>query len=447
MRKQASSIPRRLNYSRISIIAIVAAVMSIILYCNFNSLLAEDDFFYSFSWLDGARITKASQILPSMIAHRSIQNGRIHAHFLVQLFLMLPLWIFDVVNSTMFAAMIVLIYTIARNGRRHNALILLSIFGAIWILQPNISEVLFWLDGSINYLWGAVFSLLWLLPFINEFLGNNKEMTALQKILFFLFSYFVGGYNENTTAALLLMALLFTVSQKENGRSWKIHSILFMLLGFAEMISAPAEISNKAAGFSVNTVVSNFLTVSKILIEYYWAILLIFLILYILDINSGEDKKTRLLALIIFAGAMTAQYILIFASYCPGRSMLIVLVFMLLSCALLSFDLADAGKTALICVISAACFLLTAYYLYVGISDIRLTHYKMEYNIQLIQEAKSNGENEVRLPIVHPATRYSVGYGWPYLSELFPQYFTNRMMAKYFEIGTIYGYELYTDGT
>ena len=49
-----------------------------------------DDFAYCFSWADWTRIRSVSQIIPSMAVHRSVTNGRVIVHGLVQLLLLLP---------------------------------------------------------------------------------------------------------------------------------------------------------------------------------------------------------------------------------------------------------------------------------------------------------------------------------------------------------------------
>lgn len=440
---------RSMNRSAVCLILALASVFALISYCNFQSWLAEDDFFYCFSWLTEERITGIRDIFPSMAAHRYIQNGRVTAHFLVQLFLMLPLWIFDLLNSIIFCALLFLLYYLAKQDKPHNVMLFLSLFGSFWLFQHNISEVLFWLDGSVNYLWSAFFSVVWLTPYILEYTGG-KEMSGAAKAVFCVYSLFVGGYSENSTVALICMAIAFIAAEKvsegrvDKGRlKWKLCSVLCMLPSFLRMLLAPAEYSRKGGEMSVRFLLRNFLSISNILLRRFWILLLLYLVLFAAGIRAGRNVKLLCTSAVLFIGAMAAMYILTFASYCPERCLFIVLVLLCFACAFLAFEDFGGGIRRLLCAASAVCITATLYFGYIGVNDIRLTSYKIKYNIALVNEAKENGERAVRLPIVHPKTKYSVGYEWPYLSELTPYNFTNRQMAKYFDVDLIYGYELY----
>ena len=107
---------------------ILAAIFLLLLFCNHETDLVADDYRYCFSYADGSRITSVEQIFPSMAAHRSSMNGRVIAHFLVQLFLMLPKAVFNPVNALFFTLLVWLICRLAvRNGSVNN-LLLLAVF-------------------------------------------------------------------------------------------------------------------------------------------------------------------------------------------------------------------------------------------------------------------------------------------------------------------------------
>ena len=87
---------------------------------------------------------------------KMLQSGR------KRLFLLLPKGIFNVFNALAFTALVYLLARPCRTGDRRSALLLLAVFGCVWVLQPEFGQVFLWLDGSLNYLWCAVLSLLWL---------------------------------------------------------------------------------------------------------------------------------------------------------------------------------------------------------------------------------------------------------------------------------------------
>lgn len=142
-----SGIFDRVNRSRVTVAAACLGIFLVMLVCNLWTDLVADDYRYFFSYADESRIESVADIFPSMAAHRHIMNGRVAAHFLVQLFLLLPPIVFKLINSIVFLSLIWLIYSIARHGGEHNALGLLAIFGCIWVLQPEFGQVFLWLTG------------------------------------------------------------------------------------------------------------------------------------------------------------------------------------------------------------------------------------------------------------------------------------------------------------
>ena len=54
---------------------------------SLTSLWLGDDIIYDYSFKDGAQITSFEQVIPSQVAHYHVQNGRIPAHFLCQVFI------------------------------------------------------------------------------------------------------------------------------------------------------------------------------------------------------------------------------------------------------------------------------------------------------------------------------------------------------------------------
>ena len=122
----------RLNRSRAAVALVLGAIFLLMLFCSHETDLIADDYRYCFSFADDSRIETVGQIIPSMAAHRQTMNGRVIAHFLVQLFLMLPKTFFDFVNSLFFAALVWLIARLAAGDGKATALLLSVIFGCRW---------------------------------------------------------------------------------------------------------------------------------------------------------------------------------------------------------------------------------------------------------------------------------------------------------------------------
>ena len=84
--------------------ALVPALLAIFVFAfSLASLWLGDDIVYGYSFKDFSRITSFDQVIPSQVAHYHVQNGRIPAHFLCQLFI--PFWgqtVFSICNALVY---------------------------------------------------------------------------------------------------------------------------------------------------------------------------------------------------------------------------------------------------------------------------------------------------------------------------------------------------------
>lgn len=155
--------------TKIFFAGVVISIFAIMLYCNIKTPLLADDFNYCFSFKDRMRIESFSQLIPSAIAHRKSINGRVVSHFLLQLFLMLPTWMFKVTNTVMFIALLTVMYKIAFINKERplwiKPLTFISLFAAVWVFQPAFGNVFLWEAGSINYLWATVLAMIYIYIF------------------------------------------------------------------------------------------------------------------------------------------------------------------------------------------------------------------------------------------------------------------------------------------
>ena len=436
------NILHKLNSSRLSVLAVILGVLLIMLFCNFNTDLVADDYMYCFSFADNSRIDSVGDIFPSMAAHRHSMNGRVVAHFLVQLFLIMPKAVFNVFNAGFFAALVWLIYSIARSSDKHNTLLLMCCFGLIWILQPEFGQVYLWLDGSVNYLWCAVVCLIWLIPWANKFL-SDKELSIGGQIAYIIFSVIVGAFSENASVALIFMAMLFIflrlVWQRDKVSKWMWLSLIAAFIGFMYMMLAPAESVNKSAEFSIPSLFANFIETGLYYLRF-WPLLISFVVFYYLAIKQNVEQKVRVLSAVFLLGSLAGHFVLMFAMYCAGRSTFIGLILLICANAILVAKLFDGAYQKLLLALCAICLVFTAYWGYVGIRDIQRTHYLLGFNQQIIFDALENGEKNIQVPRPYAQTKYSAMEGLAYLNTEDVNDWPNVYMAMYYGADTIIGY-------
>lgn len=432
----------KLNSSRLSIVVVLIGVFLIMLFCNFNTDLVADDYMYCFSFADNSRIDSLADIFPSMAAHRHSMNGRVVAHFMVQLFLMLPKAVFNIFNAAFFTALVWLIYYIARRDGKNNALLLMCCFGLIWVLQPEFGQVYLWLDGSVNYLWCAVACLIWLIPWLRHFLGELRFSLPTQT-LYIVFSVVVGAFSENASVALIFMAMLFifleTVWQKRKIEKWMLISLLAAFVGFMYMMLAPAESVNKSAEFSIAVLFSNFIDTGLYYLRF-WPLLVSFILFYYLAVKHAVEQQTRVLSAIFFLGSLAGHFVLMFAMYCAGRSTFIGLVLLICANTILFIKLFDGAYKKLLIALCALCLCFTAYWGYVGVRDIQRSHYLLGFNQEIILEALENGEKDIQVPRPYAQTKYSAMEGLAYLNTEDATDWPNVYMAKFYGADSIIGY-------
>ncbi|MBQ9687386.1 MAG: hypothetical protein IJV41_12710 [Oscillospiraceae bacterium] len=439
--KEKESFPR-LNRSYIAAALVCLGFFLLLFVCNHFTDLVADDYRYCFSYADDSRITSVADIFPSMAAHRLGMNGRVIAHFLVQLFLLLPKGVFNVVNSLFFVALVWLLHRLAVGGARPNVLLLLCVFGCLWILQPEFGQVFLWLDGSVNYLWCAVLCLLWLLTFVREF-RDNADPGTFGRILFILYSFLVGAYSENATVAMVAMGLLFLALdkfyRKRPLRMWMALSLLAMLAGFLYMMSAPAETVNKSAQMTLAVLLSNFVETGLFYLRF-WPLMLSYVLFYCLSVRRGVSLSERVLSLVFLFGSLAGHFVLTFAMYCAGRSTYIGLVLLIAANAVLFARLFEKpGKSPLL-LLCTLCLVVTVWRVAVGVQDIRRTHILLRYNQELIEACVADGERDLQVPRPYARTKYSAMEGLAYLNTEDPNDWPNVYMAKYYGANSIIGY-------
>ena len=171
----------------------------------FNSMTnyIQDDYQLLYDSLNGNRINSINSIFSNLKYMYFNWGGRVLAHFFTYLFLMLPKWIFNVVNSVIYILNIYLIYLIAKQNKKDNYLYILLIHMIVFILFPVFGQVFLWLDGSCNYSFTLCIQLLFIYMILN--MKNNK----LNYIIYPILSLLAGMCNENSSLSLILFLILY----------------------------------------------------------------------------------------------------------------------------------------------------------------------------------------------------------------------------------------------
>ena len=429
---------------QIAFCAVLLCIVGIMLLCNRLTPYIVDDYSYMFSFATGERLHSLKDILPSMAAHRLHVNGRIVAHTIVQVFSLLPAWLFDIANSSLFVLLILGIVRIA-DAHQHRIFISVCAFCLIWLFCPAFGQVFLWQDGSINYHWSFLLVIAYLIPFVDCFLHNRTPKSAISKILYLLCAVFTGAYTEVASfGAIVLSALLLVMCRLYCKKKCTIFYCLMIVcacIGYISIYLAPAQWINKS-----NEFVSNGLCVAlfRALHGYRKAgtLLIPYAVLLIICLWARADTKRVLLSIAFIFASIAANTLTIAAKWYPDRVASGVFIYILIANVILLNILLSKDELRMphACAM-AVLLLLTANALLNGIADITSTYWQLQNNKEAIAWHKECGYTNATVPIVKTSTRYSALNGLTYLRTDKEDVWPNTSVAKYYELESIIGYD------
>ena len=435
---------QKADRSRIVAALLLCAVFAVMITGNTLTDKFADDFRYLYSFADGAPIRSFSGLLASMAAHYRMMNGRLVAHFFVQVFESLPKGLFNAVNAAVFVGVLALCYALCSVGKRRGNFFLLGLFAAIWIYMPAFGQVNFWLDGACNYLWAQGAALLFLLPYVRLFLQQPTLLDAghpVRRILFALSAIPFGAYSENLSGAALFMSILLVLlvrlQQKRRVPFLTVLPIMTGMLGYLTLVVSPGERQSKTAGFSALRLLYQ---MEKVLDRFHviWVIIASLVILFFIAASLRVPRERLLLAGVLTCGGVGAGLVFALAWFYPYRSLAGCMLLLTLACGVLLRELLEADRTrrAALCLLTLLT-LSVCYYVPHGLKDVYLVHEAVAENRQTIAAEKAAGNMHITLPAPQPQTKYSAVEGLVYLSETDTAHYSNAYMAKFYGVQTI----------
>ncbi|WP_422479463.1 DUF3329 domain-containing protein [Pleomorphochaeta sp. DL1XJH-081] len=429
-------------------------IFSFLIIFILNSLTpyVADDYSYAFSVATGERIESISDIIKSQYEHWHSWGGRSIAHFLAQLFILLPKFYFNILNSLMYCAFIYLCYRHAL-GRTHSyrpvLLILLHVY--FWIFLPVYGQNLLWLTGSCNYLWTTVLILLFVLPYRDNL---EKNITAHKSFLFmpllFLNGILAGWSNENSGASILVLLILYFFYKKYflkvKIELWEIVGLIGFMVGFFLLISAPGNFNRldeyNVSSFNITTMINRIYN----LLSFYFRIGIIFPIIFTLPLLFNKNDKDILLVAYPL-GALVAVFSMIVSPTFPDRATMIAYTYSGISLirvleaykgkhilGYFGFDTMKIKLIALFYIIMV--FSITS--ILPSFKNIVEVGLKASYRVEYIKRQRESNNENIKVGLVSPHNKHVGFYGLSDIrsdAEVWP----NPYIAKYYSVENIVG--------
>lgn len=429
-----------MSLRKIGFYSIWCAVFLLILCLNVLTPMIADDYMYSFSFQTGERIASIGEIIPSMIAHSQTINGRVIAHFFVQLFSMLPRPVFMIINTWVYMLLTIEIYQLTRGPRRYDIGLALLVQAGVFLLPPAFGQSFLWMAGSLNYLWCSTLMVSILLPYANAFFRDGKDLKVHTQVLLCVAALWFGNTSENVSFAvgvLLTGFLILRAIQKRKIKPWMWLTLLFVWIGWGLLMASQANGASLRRSSGGLGVLFEHLqaAISMLKNNGLWPSLLCISLLYVCWKSPGCNRGRVLFGLGAFLAAMVSSLAMVIPDYYPDRAFTGTCILLILACCVLInalpafFQLKNilAACLAFVMGLTAMSALPNAYNRYACAMN----------RVQEIQQERSEGTADVVTFGIAGKSKYDAFY---HLMELGDKVdlFTNKYMAKYYGVNSIH---------
>ncbi len=419
MNSQKVTVSRETVIKVTAVAAIAALMFGLILVFNGMTGYAADDYLYFFKYTGHVvkgtpeRLTGIRDIFTGMVTHYKVCNGRIPAHFLLQLFTLFDKSVFNVVNSLFFTLLGLLIYFHANYKRPINIPLLVFIYAFEWLGMTRPASAYIWYSAAFNYLWTTV----WILTFLMFYRIHGAESEKpkaskelLLSVLMLIAGVFAGWTNENmggaTMGAVILFLIYFRI-KKMPVRTHHFTGLLGVIFGFGILLLAPGNrvrIDNthrernivKHLQWSIKQVTANTWRAMLLML----AVLIVVLLIVCIKRKKLHKLDWLLPCIYLLTGAAAAG-VLILSPEAPPRSFFGANIMFACAAFVLAAQL-FSGKTDGVKRFAAVLSVLVALgfgVLYVGeyyaLKSDSIAYAEVE---QAIYEQKAEGVKDIKLP-------------------------------------------------
>lgn len=420
-----------------SFCALLFLLFVLMLLMNALSPWVADDYHYAYSFATNEKLDSIWDIFPSLKMHANIMNGRYTPHFLVQLFTLLPWWVFDLCNSAVFVLMILGMHRLVCGPGKYDIAMLCALTAATFILVPGFGPSFLWMAGSCNYLWCDVL-LIWLLvPFADAILDRKKGPSIPVSLLMIPAALFFGNMSENVSASgimLMGLAILWLMIRRKPVRWWMLLTFLAAFIGFGFLLSAPADSTKiRYSTSSAGAVLDQFQLAADYMIQHGTIPAIASLLLFVLSWHNDRDHNHQAVAAGMFLAAMASNYVMAASPYYPDRAFTGTTLLLICCCALLLSNPRHIKlKTAV-----AACllFIMGTTQLYV-LPDMYKCYAMYNDREAQVEQAVSNGETSMTTFGISSRSRYD-GFYQLYDLTIYPEATANVYYARYHGLDSI----------
>lgn len=310
----------------------------------FTPLTFGDDCLYGFIWQgnsmfvplneNAVRVSSWQDLIASQWSLYLTWGGRVVGQSLTQFFVWAGKDTFNVINAVVGTVLIAEMNWCMNRGKVsisvRPAMVLWTFF-MLWAFAPGFSDVFFWLTGACIYLWPAFFLLAFLLPYVHKYYVIQKETgsTCFFSLGMFFLGIVAGCGNENSICWIILILLLFLISNSKTGNTekWMFTGLAGLIIGYAILMLAPGNMARIYSGHG-----SDWLSLE--ILKHHFSILIVVLLfqafLWYFSLKSvyklgkenywGALQKDILLVQVLLVAAFGMSATMLFSPEFPTRS-------------------------------------------------------------------------------------------------------------------------------
>lgn len=431
----------------ISSICVIYVVFFLI---NYLTPMLADDYNMMLHLVQGTNrtIQSIADVFESAENAYMMWTGRMVSHVLSIVCSYLPYYVFDACNALVYMIVTWLIYKICIGKQPHNYVLYMGVHCLLWIFVPDYGQIMFWMCGSVCYLWMSALVLLAVWIYRKNALEQGNFLCKKYYVPFlFVLGLLAGNAMENMSAGMLVIMTLYLVyfyKQHIRVNASMIALYLGSLVGFGLLFFAPGN------GMRQDSSIELSLLFKLGIFAYYFVFFLggIFVLWLLLRLLLGTQQKTwsaepYMQSIIMGVGAVLSVACLVVAPSLPERAWYIGCVYAILMVGILfsEIQLKEGSRLhqGLLIILSGALIFCA-----VSVGDTVLTSYDIS---RQLKERESYIFSEVQkgnMDIVTPA----IAYTYPFRSHhdamegLYDiqedaKHWVNQITANYYGIHSI----------
>lgn len=404
-----------------------------------------DDYGYKVHVGTHQPINTLFDLISSQIDQYLRTNGRVTAHFFVQLFMQFNKIVFDLINSIVTVFYFYLILVMSSTKKEKFIQYFFSSFLLFLAFVPNIGQTVLWLTGSINYLWNTVICFLFISFYLHQ-LDNDGSCSNIKLIGISILGFFAGAANENTSIATIFTVICFTFwiyLKKRKIIYTEYLPIIMSVLGLCFMVFAPGNsirLSNALAGSAEGSGILSMInriwpyTIQFLKTDHLW-ILALSSLLIIGILFAKKDYNSGCKSLIFYLASLCSNYAMIATPFYPRRAMFGGVSFMLIS-FMIAINALNIKKK-IIAIIAVFIFVINIPLTYDALIDYAYTSYRWHIReAEIYKQIELGNKNISNLEWIGSEYKINPFYGLEDLRDD-PNFWVNRAACRYYNIESI----------